>query len=221
MKNGGITLLCPKNPQAAVVQGAALRGLEGIAPRVKRARRHYGFSISKDFREGIDSEDYAFFSEFDENRKMCRNRIWWLISKVCPVVCGSPTIHNSFAANRKRAQGDEITKDTCITAVVCTTYSPGSKLVNRTRLYSCALAEAPEYSTHSRVDCVGSVESSFDADFDFSKSTQCRYNRKENRIVYRYSYEVQVRFGDKGDNLTFKSIANGQEAGSANIKFDQ
>jgi hypothetical protein len=39
--------------------------------------------------------------------------------------------------------------------------------------------------------------------------------------VHQFSYDVQVRFGDKGDNLTFKSIANGQEAGSANIKFDR
>jgi hypothetical protein len=85
------------------VQGAALRGLEGISPRVKHARRHYGFAISNDFREGIDPEDDAFFSQFDENRKLCSNRIWWLISKVCLVIQGLPTIHYSFAANSKRA----------------------------------------------------------------------------------------------------------------------
>lgn len=85
------------------MQGAALRGLEGISPRVKYARRHYGFEIASDFREGIDSEFDAFFSRFDENRKLCRNRILWLISKVCLVVQGLPTIHYSFAANSKRA----------------------------------------------------------------------------------------------------------------------
>lgn len=85
------------------MQGAALRGLEGISPRVKHARRHYGFAISLSFREGIDSEDDAFFSKFDENRKLCRDRMWWLISKVCLVIQGLPTIHYSFAANSNRA----------------------------------------------------------------------------------------------------------------------
>jgi hypothetical protein len=85
------------------VQGAALRGLEGISPRVKYARRHYGFEIASDFREGIDSEIDAFFCQFDENRKLCRNRLRWLISKVRFVIQGLPTIHYSFAANSKRA----------------------------------------------------------------------------------------------------------------------
>ena len=86
------------------MQGAALRGLEGISPRVKYARRHYGFEIASDFREGIDSEFDAIFSRFDENRKLCRNRMWWLISKVCLVIQELPTIHYSFAAaNSKRA----------------------------------------------------------------------------------------------------------------------
>jgi hypothetical protein len=71
------------------------------------------------------------------------------------------------------------------------------------------------------VDHVGSIASTFDADFDFGTSTQCRYNNKTKKIVHQFSYDVQVRFGDKGDNLTFKSIVNGQEAGSANIKFDR
>ncbi|OBT82580.1 hypothetical protein VE02_08680 [Pseudogymnoascus sp. 03VT05] len=177
--NGNIILLCPEHPQAAVVQGAALRGLEGIAPRVKHARYHYGFSISKTFREGIDSEDYAYFSQFDEERKLCENRMLWLISK-----------------------GDEITTGTCITAHIRSDYSPGSNLISKIQLYYCALAEAPEYSTNPRVHRVGSIESTFDADFNFGESSK-------------------IRFGDKGDNLTFKSIANGQEAGSANIKFDR
>jgi hypothetical protein len=71
------------------------------------------------------------------------------------------------------------------------------------------------------VDHVGSIESTFDADFDFGTSTQCRYNNKTKEIVHLFSYTVKVRFGDKGDNLTFKEIVNGQEAGSAIIKFDR
>jgi hypothetical protein len=63
-----------------VVRGAALRGLEGIAPRIKRARRHYGFSISKLFREGIDPEETAYIHDFDD-LKYCGGRVEWLIAK--------------------------------------------------------------------------------------------------------------------------------------------
>jgi len=66
--------------QSAVVRGAALRGLEGIAPRMKHVRRHYGIELAKPFREGIDPEEKHFFDRMD-NRKRCRSRMEWLISK--------------------------------------------------------------------------------------------------------------------------------------------
>jgi hypothetical protein len=65
--------------QSAVVRGAALRGLEGIAPRMKHVRRHYGIELSMPFREGIDPEKKHFFNRMD-NTKRC-NRMEWLISK--------------------------------------------------------------------------------------------------------------------------------------------
>ena len=67
--------------QSAVVRGAAIRGLEGIAPRVKHARRHYGINLLFPFREGIDPEDTVCTTEWD-NLKRCRDRMSWLISKV-------------------------------------------------------------------------------------------------------------------------------------------
>jgi len=71
-------LIC--SSQSAVVRGAALRGLENIAPRIKHARKHYGISWSDHFREGIDSESNAFYDNID-NKKLCRGRMKWLISK--------------------------------------------------------------------------------------------------------------------------------------------
>ncbi len=65
-----------------MVQGAALRGLEYLAPRMKYARRHYGFGIAEHFRKGIDREEHAFINEFD-NEKYCSGRMQWIIAKVC------------------------------------------------------------------------------------------------------------------------------------------
>lgn len=66
--------------QSAVVRGAALRGLEGIAPRMKRARRHYGFGLCIPFREGIDPEERASIDDFDD-LKYCCGRVEWVIAK--------------------------------------------------------------------------------------------------------------------------------------------
>jgi hypothetical protein len=65
--------------QSAVVRGAALRGLEGIAPRMKRARRHYGIEVGFYFREGTDPEELAYIDDFDVKR--CDGRVAWLIAK--------------------------------------------------------------------------------------------------------------------------------------------
>jgi len=67
--------------QEAIVKGAALRGLELLAPSVRLARRHYGYSISNTFREGIDDENDAYYCDWD-GRKMCGARIQWFLSKV-------------------------------------------------------------------------------------------------------------------------------------------
>jgi hypothetical protein len=67
------------------VRGAALRGLEGIAPRVKRLRRHYGVVLCHPFREGVDPESNSFISPWD-NTKRCKNTMHWFISKVCYLI---------------------------------------------------------------------------------------------------------------------------------------
>ncbi|OBT74750.1 hypothetical protein VF21_06621 [Pseudogymnoascus sp. 05NY08] len=79
--NGNIKLMRPEYPQSAVVRGAALRGLEGMAPRMKRSRRHYGVGLNMPFREGKDPEGKSFRDRF-EDQKYCLDRVEWLISKL-------------------------------------------------------------------------------------------------------------------------------------------
>ena len=67
--------------QAAIVRGAALRGLESIVPARRRCRRHYGFSVAERFRQGIDPEYESYICPFD-GKKYCGNRIDWAIEKV-------------------------------------------------------------------------------------------------------------------------------------------
>lgn len=67
--------------QAAVVRGAAICGLEGLAPRLKQSRLHYGFDIGSPFRDGIDPEHQSYIDKFS-NEKYCHNRMDWVVAKV-------------------------------------------------------------------------------------------------------------------------------------------
>ena len=77
--NGNIRLFVPRHPQAAIVRGAALRGLFGAAPNSKKARRHYGHPQIKPFRYGIDSEAHAINDPFTGS--CANNRANWMILK--------------------------------------------------------------------------------------------------------------------------------------------
>jgi hypothetical protein len=74
------------NSQAAIVKGAALRGLEGLKPTTTISRRHYGWSWDEPFREGIDDEKNGYIDVYN-GEKMCRGKMHWPIKKVsspCP-----------------------------------------------------------------------------------------------------------------------------------------
>jgi hypothetical protein len=67
--------------QAAIVKGAALRGLEGVRPTNTIARYHYGWSWALPFRDGIDDEEHSYICGFS-NVKLCSGRMHWPIRKV-------------------------------------------------------------------------------------------------------------------------------------------
>lgn len=70
-----------KHRQAAIVQGAAVRGLEGVRAKTRRCRRHYGISLGDPFREGVDNEISAYFDEWS-GRKYSSGHMKWLAHKV-------------------------------------------------------------------------------------------------------------------------------------------
>jgi hypothetical protein len=63
--------------------------------------------------------------------------------------------------------------------------------------------------------------SKFDKDFDYGASSKSKYNSGLKKFVHQFSYNVQVRFGDKGDNLTFRNLVNGEVVSTAVIEFNR
>ncbi|TGO59585.1 hypothetical protein BCON_0043g00440 [Botryotinia convoluta] len=196
-QNGNITLMRPLHPQSAVVRGAALRGLEGIAPRSKRLRRHYGISLQLPFREGIDSEKDSCIDSWGDE-KMCIHRMKWLILK-----------------------GTEITKDTSRTIDLVREYTPGVDLVFTSTLYACVAENPPEYQNDSRIEAVGLIYSVIGKGVDLSRFSKKRYNTRLHQWVHQVSFQEQIIFGGKGDNLTFRCLVGNKEVGKSVMKFDR
>ncbi|KAF8853277.1 Hsp70 family protein-like protein [Acephala macrosclerotiorum] len=193
--HGDIMLLCPKDPQAAIVKGAALRGLEGLTPRIKHARRHYGFICGMPFRPGRDDEEHSFINEFDD-MKMCSGLMRWMIAK-----------------------GESVFMGDYRTISVHCPYAPGKPFVHATMLYSSALNAVPERYDDPRVEVIGRIDTKFPANFDFGEALESTFNPRLRRTVYRIAFKVEVIFGDRGENLKFRTSINGVVGGSTQVIF--
>ncbi|CAG8949948.1 hypothetical protein HYFRA_00004279 [Hymenoscyphus fraxineus] len=194
--NGEIHLMRPPNPQAAIVRGAALRGLEGLAPRKKYARRHYGMCLGMRFRENVDPETSSYIGRYDDVKR-CSTRVKWLISK-----------------------GDEIMQGTFKEHSFTCDFFPGKELVTHTELYSCSLADAPEYMNSTRVENVGIIRTRLPAEFDFGNAVQSRTKWPTGEVVHQITCQIQIVFGGIGSNLTFRTVVNGMVVSTADIVFD-
>ncbi|THV49368.1 hypothetical protein BGAL_0198g00060 [Botrytis galanthina] len=118
--NGNMELLCPERPDLAVLRGAGIRALEGLEPRIKYVRRHYGFRISRVFREFIDEEKHAYIDDYS-NLKYCAGRAIWCVSK-----------------------GDVITEGSFHSEGCSSPYSPGKAIKSTIELYSCEGDQQPD-----------------------------------------------------------------------------
>ena len=62
--------------------------------------------------------------------------------------------------------------------------------------------------------------STFEAGFDYGPNAEMAYNTRLRKNVYQFAFKVKVRFGGKGENLTFWNLVNGKPISSAVIEFD-
>ncbi|EAW24744.1 Hsp70 family protein [Aspergillus fischeri NRRL 181] len=205
---GKITITVPDSPQAAIVQGAALRGLEGLQSTTKRCRRHYGFSWGITFRAGIDSELNAYYDSYD-GIKMVSGIMEWMIAKGA-----------TYTDNYRR------------TVSVHWTHYEHSSLRKFTTLYACDQEEAPERQDHkgwsrilpkrilpsnegTAVYTVGNIV------VDFSNVNLAMFPSKviKDERVYDLSYDLKVTFGARDGVLKFEAISQGQTVGQTSINF--
>ncbi|OJJ58314.1 hypothetical protein ASPSYDRAFT_1179147 [Aspergillus sydowii CBS 593.65] len=121
---GNITVTVPNNAQAAIVQGAALRGLEGLRADNRMSRRHYGFEISMPFQKGIDIKKWSYVDQYD-GKRYAPGYMRWMVAKGQRIFDG-----HSHEARVRRA------------------HLEGSPLVFIIPLYSCDIQQAPRRKEH-------------------------------------------------------------------------
>jgi hypothetical protein len=71
------------------------------------------------------------------------------------------------------------------------------------------------------VDKVVVMTSTFAANFNYGPQIQCKYNHIAGEFRYIFSSEFQILFGDKGSNLVFRKIVNGNVVKKVEFKFDR
>ncbi|KIN04334.1 hypothetical protein OIDMADRAFT_159767 [Oidiodendron maius Zn] len=117
--------------------------------------------------------------------------------------------------------GDKIFQDTSRKVTAVTKYTPGKAISSTLSLYSTALNDPPDYYTESGVIKVGDVCSTFPRGFDFGQSSESNFNARLKETIYNFSHEVEIMFGNKGENLTCRDVLNGKVVGTATIQFDR
>ncbi|KAJ5673177.1 hypothetical protein N7507_002304 [Penicillium longicatenatum] len=171
-RRGGISLFCPENPQASVVKGAALRGLNGMKPEKRKCRLHYGFKINKNFRESIDPQWRSVPAEWD-GRKLCSDRMVWLIAK-----------------------GKAMGKEDSIPYDVSRVHYPGDTLDFAIDLYTCEEDSAPDWYYAESCRKAGEIQ------YSFSKRDLSKFEKKKNKELGKkminLEYKIQVEmFAEK------------------------
>ncbi|KAL4919680.1 hypothetical protein BDW62DRAFT_199691 [Aspergillus aurantiobrunneus] len=190
--NGRIAITVPDSPQVAIVQGAALRGLEGLQSTTRRCRRHYGFSLNKPFRYGVDDEANSYIHPFD-GKKMTSGRMEWLIAK------GQKYSHGYTNSIDLSYFHDE--------------WAPPKYSV---KFYACQQKHAPERVDDFGVSEIGEIV------VDFTNTDLAKFYSKivNGWKMYKLDYELQVVFGAQEGVLKFTATSRGQTIGRASINFD-
>ncbi|EME86907.1 uncharacterized protein MYCFIDRAFT_172600 [Pseudocercospora fijiensis CIRAD86] len=192
-KERGIKLLCPPNPQSAIVRGAAYSGLHGIQPSHRRSRLHYGFACHVAFDPMVHDKRDRFISDWDGTARASGNLFWQL---------------------EKGALVDQNTK---IAFSVYRTISEESKYgKHETDVYVSDLDEAPD-----RVRDKGArVLVTFTSDFSKVDLSQYPSRKVKGRTLRRIDCEYIVHFGHRKGVLCFSCLVNGQEIGNTTVTFE-
>ncbi|KAM5360954.1 hypothetical protein ACJZ2D_013408 [Fusarium nematophilum] len=195
--SSGISVACPPQCQAAIATGAALRGLFGLKPDSRVCRRHYGYESRFPFREGVDGEDDASYSSWD-NSKMCNGRARWVAKMNQHVDDDTTADFGSCWYLEDYTGGCHKTK----IEIFCSEWDP-----------------APDYTKHWSVERLGTINITFTAD----EISTCKktWNSKLAKQVVKLDGTIKVDLNADTGLIQFRTMIGDREAGYASFEFDK
>ncbi|KAF2163638.1 hypothetical protein M409DRAFT_25826 [Zasmidium cellare ATCC 36951] len=201
-RNGGISAYCPEHPQAAIVTGAALRGLLNMSPESKKCRKHYGCPIGMKFREGIDPKDKLYYPHYGWDA-MCSNRMMWLVKKALGFLKGDDITKDTIRKHPYRSEQRKKDKDKDETLQLCSSNSD----------------VPPEHVEDDSVDIVGSIH------LDLNGVDISKYKARREFWIIGSKYleipvDVQVHFGSKTGRFQVDGVCEGEITGTATIEYE-
>ncbi|CZT22028.1 related to hsp70 protein [Ramularia collo-cygni] len=193
-KGVDVKLICPEHPQAAIVRGAALGGLQDIQPTSRRARMHYGIAVSQPFDPVIHQVRDSFADKWDGSPR-AGSQIKWSLNKG-GIVDRSTQIQfdltsDVFDDNQASIKHDATVYCSRADAAPRTTYAPSSQVL-------------------------GVIGLSFrDVNLD-DFPVKVINGRNMRRVKATYV----VSFGDLGGVLKFSASVGSVEIGNTSFTFD-
>ncbi|CAM1501732.1 Fc.00g037160.m01.CDS01 [Cosmosporella sp. VM-42] len=193
----GMSVSCPPKCQAAIATGAALRGLFGLKPDSRVCRRHYGYDLALDFREGIDDEDDAYIWPLD-NSKLCMKRTKW-VAKKNQNVDDNTTAHHGLCWPLENYTGGNWSAEI--------------------EFYYSEWDDAPDSIKHWSVYKLGEIKLTFLAS-EISKCAKT-WNNKLKKNVIKVECTVQVDLNADTGRIEFRTMIGDREAGYTNFEYDK
>ncbi|EME38937.1 hypothetical protein DOTSEDRAFT_83580 [Dothistroma septosporum NZE10] len=187
-----IRLICPEHPQAAIVRGAALSGLQQIQPSSRRARRHYGFVLGNKFDPVRHRPKDKYTSPWD----------------------GSPMAEGNL--HWKMEKGDLIDENTKITLHISACVNEGYPGNHEAVIYSSDLDDAPDH-----IRWPGSKKVAV-MNMDFSGVDLSRYPSRWSggSQLRKVHSEFHIHFGARRGVLEFSCTVGDQQIGNTSVTFD-
>ena len=116
-------------------------------------------------------------------------------------------------------QGQELDENTSVDHYMEAWAKGLERFPEKLTLYQCDADEPPERAYDYRVRYVGTINITFsEEDLGSAKS---KYNSRLGCTVYKYDYDVRVRFRSTKGALEFQTIAYGEERGTTTVSFDR
>ncbi|KAI9866990.1 MAG: hypothetical protein M1813_000388 [Trichoglossum hirsutum] len=193
VNHGVPRVVCPDRPQAAVVLGAALRGLCGLKPKSRRCRRHYGFQLDLAYDPKLDDERNAYLNQYDRTKRIRGTMVWSL------------------------PMGSVVDEDTFICQRVMQPWFKGESLVFSIPLYSCSAEVPPRREDHPRVQRVGMIK--VDLQTANLNKFKKRWKITQDRWVWELRYEIQIMFGKREGILCFRAKNGNDVVGNTQIEY--